>query len=65
MHRARRLVVSVRTEPLAEPERGLWCPVCALPSAVRYRVALIVNGALQGLLRGTFCADCGWRDEEG
>jgi hypothetical protein len=57
--------VTVTTERLADPETGLWCPMCALPTGVRYRVALIVNGALQGLLRGTFCIDCGWRDEKG
>jgi hypothetical protein len=64
MARARRLMVSVVTEPLGDPETGLWCPVCALPSGVRLVAALIVNGGLQGLLRVTVCR-CGWRDKEG
>lgn len=53
------VILNLWSEVIGEPELGLWCPACALPSAVRARVA--VGNGLSVIFNQvlTVCHDCG------
>lgn len=57
--------INVGTPDWANAVRGLWCPVCAVPSAVEFRAPLNTmsgDGVTQiGELHMVACNDgCGW-----
>ena len=53
--------INVRFElqRLGEPEMGVWCDHCRLPSAYRQDVVISVGRATSGVLTATVCDDCG------
>ena len=36
------MLIDISHERIGEPETGVWCPTCALPSALKVAMALIV-----------------------
>ncbi|WP_280466805.1 hypothetical protein [Nocardia cyriacigeorgica] len=46
------------TPTAGEPETGLWCEQCALPSVLRFPVAGIVPTGVLDLGVVTICPDC-------
>lgn len=53
------VTVSVGCIVIDEPERGVWCPECNLPSAVRFRIAMTLDGKPWKIQNVTCCRDCG------
>lgn len=53
------LTFTLEAHPTAV-EHGIWCPSCALPSAIRVTVALADAGSLrvEGHRYGTHCPTC-------
>jgi hypothetical protein len=42
-----------------EPETGVWCEPCALPSGVAFSWAMTVNDKPSGIIRRGVCHECG------
>ena len=36
------LLLDISHERIGEPETGVWCPTCSLPSGVKVQMALII-----------------------
>ena len=55
------MLVTTELIPVSDPETGIWCVACALPSAVRVTLAEVVVETLSvsRWMKGTFCYDCG------
>jgi hypothetical protein len=52
--------VEVAVERLSDdPELGLWCTGCALPSGVGVSFLLVINSAPYGIARRGVCLECG------
>lgn len=52
--------LQVHLVPMADPETGVWCDTCLLPSAARQTFELILGDALWGRLWTVrACEDCG------
>lgn len=51
--------VTVSVEDMGERQTGLWCPHCALPSAMSAVMMLMLNGKPDHTFRMTWCVDCG------
>lgn len=47
--------------PVGEPETGLWCDRCLLPSGMAQAFTVEVAGRPHGVLRAAACTDCGIR----
>lgn len=43
---------------VGEPETGLWCGTCLLPSAVAIPVTATLRGSILSVSAAMFCADC-------
>lgn len=53
------VVVAMWSEVVGEPELGVWCGWCLLPSAVRVKIAVGVEGTLDGCVtQVTQCGEC-------
>ncbi len=52
--------VSIWAEVIGQPETGVWCDACLLPSAVGVHVVLGVEMAVIGDRLVVRCLDCGW-----
>ena len=53
------------TVSLGEPETGVWCPHCLLPSAVRWPIVADMPRLFPAGLSVTICQDCGAQLGEG
>lgn len=48
---------------LSEPETGVWCDECKLPSRITFRATLMDGSGVSGGPGGfTFCPDCAERN---
>lgn len=56
---AKAVELCVGAELLAEPERGLWCDSCCLPSVISASLATTLNGALWAVMSVQSCTECG------
>lgn len=45
-----------------EPEVGIWCEPCALPSKVRVRAVMITGRGVSPLVTAEQCENCGARE---
>ena len=61
---ASRCVISVEPVDVGEPETGLWCGRCLLPSGYRRRVAFVSGLHILLALQITACHDCGAHSNE-
>jgi len=53
-----RSVVKV-TLSVGDPEPGLWCPACNLPSVVAFKVTMLSESGVGRPIECARCADCG------
>jgi hypothetical protein len=53
------LSFSVWWDMVGEPEKGVWCDECLLPSAVSVSCVLGIAGFPFGKMTITACMDCG------
>ena len=51
-------VTEVITFEYGEPETGIWCETCLLPSAVAFPVILTFGGGTPQLKAVQHCLDC-------
>jgi hypothetical protein len=51
--------VLVAVEDFGEPETGLWCEHCQLPSGIEAPYMLMLDGKPDHLFRFRACLDCG------
>jgi len=47
------------TLSLSEPETGVWCSVCLLPSGAAFEVSAITENGVTRPRRFSGCGDCG------
>lgn len=56
--------VVVTCEMVMEPEAGLWCDSCCLPSAISVRAFITSATRIFGEMIIAKCVDCGKRVDE-
>ncbi len=51
--------ITIGIEKIGEPEPGLWCPECALPSGARVPLMLMWDGRPGEFMDFRVCFECG------
>ena len=52
-------IVRLNVVRFGEPDHGVWCDGCLLPSAVAQSFAAVSGLSVCGIFRVTVCEDCG------